>query len=72
MLFSVIYSADCPRSESIVRFQPPQARTLWDRTERQRVRVFLPGRRLGAWQASQVVWATDQDNSSGLSTPRAS
>ncbi len=33
MLFSVIYSADCPRSESIVRFQPPQARTLWDRTE---------------------------------------
>jgi hypothetical protein len=24
MLFSVIYSADCPRSESIVRFRPPQ------------------------------------------------
>ncbi|MGD0899740.1 MAG: hypothetical protein ABR915_18055 [Thermoguttaceae bacterium] len=33
MLFSVIYSADCPRSESIARFQPPQARKLWDKTE---------------------------------------
>lgn len=33
MLFSVIYSADCPRSESIARFQPPQLRKLWDRTE---------------------------------------
>jgi hypothetical protein len=33
MLFSVIYSADCPRSESIVRFRPPQTRKLWDRTE---------------------------------------
>ena len=33
MLFSVIYSADCPRSESIARFRPPQTRTLWDMTE---------------------------------------
>jgi hypothetical protein len=33
MLFSVIYSVDCPRSESISRFQPPQLRKLWDRTE---------------------------------------
>jgi hypothetical protein len=33
MLFSVIYSADCPRSESIVRFRPPKARRLWDMTE---------------------------------------
>ena len=33
MLFSVIYSADCPRSESIARFRPPQARKLWDMTE---------------------------------------
>ena len=28
MLFSVIYSADCPRSESIARFRPPRARRL--------------------------------------------
>ena len=34
MLFSVIYSADCPRCESIVRFRPPQVRKLWDLTER--------------------------------------
>ena len=33
MLFSVIYSADCPRSESIARFRPPQVRKLWDMTE---------------------------------------
>ena len=33
MLFSVIYSADCPRSESIARFRPPQTRKLWDMTE---------------------------------------
>jgi hypothetical protein len=33
MLFSVIYSADCPRSESIACFRPPQARKLWDTTE---------------------------------------
>jgi hypothetical protein len=33
MLFSVIYSADCPRSESIIRFRPPQVRKLWDMTE---------------------------------------
>jgi hypothetical protein len=33
MQFSVIYSVDCPRSESIVRFRPPHARRLWDRTE---------------------------------------
>ena len=33
MLFSVIYSADCPRSESISRFRPPQARRLWETTE---------------------------------------
>ena len=33
MLFSVIYSADCPRSESISRFRPPKARKLWDTTE---------------------------------------
>jgi len=33
MLFSVIYSADCPRSESISRFRPPHARRLWDTTE---------------------------------------
>jgi hypothetical protein len=33
MLFSVIYSADCPHSESIVRFHPPQTRKLWDLTE---------------------------------------
>ena len=33
MLFSVIYSADCPRSESIARFRPPQVRRLWDVTE---------------------------------------
>jgi hypothetical protein len=33
MLFSVIYSADCPRSEKITRFRPPQLRKLWDRTE---------------------------------------
>ncbi len=33
MLFSVIYSADCPRNESIARFRPPCARRLWDQTE---------------------------------------
>ena len=33
MLFSVIYSVDCPRSERISRFQPPQLRKLWDKTE---------------------------------------
>jgi len=33
MLFSVIYSADCPRSERISRFRPPQPRKLWDMTE---------------------------------------
>ena len=33
MLFSVIYSADCPRSERITRFRPPQVRKLWDVTE---------------------------------------
>ena len=33
MLFSVIYSADVPRSERITRFHPPHARRLWDRTE---------------------------------------
>ena len=33
MLFSVIYSADCPRSERIARFRPPQVRSLWDTTE---------------------------------------
>jgi hypothetical protein len=33
MLLSVIYSADCPRTESIARFRPPRARKLWDRTE---------------------------------------
>jgi hypothetical protein len=33
MLFSVIYSADCPRTESIARFRPPHARRLWDQTE---------------------------------------
>lgn len=33
MLFSVIYSIDCPSSESIARFRPPHARRLWDRTE---------------------------------------
>lgn len=33
MLFSVIYSADCPHTESIARFRPPHARRLWDLTE---------------------------------------
>ena len=33
MLFSVIYSADCPRTESIARFRPPRVRRLWDQTE---------------------------------------
>lgn len=33
MLFSVIYSADCPSTESIARFRPPHARRHWDRTE---------------------------------------
>ena len=33
MLFSVIYSVDCPRTERISRFQPPQLRKHWDRTE---------------------------------------
>ena len=33
MLFSVIYSADCPRTESIARFRPPRARRIWDQTE---------------------------------------
>ena len=33
MLFSVIYSADCPRTESIARFRPPQSHKLWDQTE---------------------------------------
>ena len=33
MLFSVIYTADCQHQESIVRFRPPQARTLWEQTE---------------------------------------
>ncbi len=33
MLFSVIYSIDCPRSEKIGRFRPPNARKLWNMTE---------------------------------------
>jgi len=33
MLFSVIYSADCPRCESIAQFRPPHVRRLWDQTE---------------------------------------
>ena len=33
MLFSVIYSADCPRCESIAQFRPPHVRKLWDLTE---------------------------------------
>jgi hypothetical protein len=33
MLFSIIYSVDCPRTEKITRFHPPQHRTLWDQTE---------------------------------------
>ena len=33
MLFSVIYSADIPRTESIARFRPPHARKLWQQTE---------------------------------------
>lgn len=33
MLFSVIYSADCPQSESIGCFRPPKVRKLWDVTE---------------------------------------
>jgi hypothetical protein len=33
MQFAVIYSADCPRTESIARFRPPHARRLWDQTE---------------------------------------
>ncbi len=33
MLFSVIYSADCPRTESIARFRPPRVRKLWEQTE---------------------------------------
>ena len=33
MLFSVIYSADCPRTESIAQFHPPHVRKLWDQTE---------------------------------------
>ena len=33
MLFSVIFSVYCPRSESIARFRPPQHRTLWQLTE---------------------------------------
>ncbi len=33
MLFSVIYTADCQYQESIARFRPPQARTLWEQTE---------------------------------------
>ena len=33
MLFSVIYSADCPRCKSITRFHPPHAGRLWDKTE---------------------------------------
>jgi hypothetical protein len=33
MLFSVIYTADCPHTESIARFRPPRVRKLWDLTE---------------------------------------
>lgn len=33
MLFSVVFSADIPRSESIARFRPPHARKLWQQTE---------------------------------------
>ena len=61
MLFSVIYSADCPRSESIARFRPPQARKLWDTTESDEGYDY--GYLEGDWekrQASQVVRLADQ------------
>jgi hypothetical protein len=33
MLFSVIYSADCPASVDVLGYAPPQVEQLWDETE---------------------------------------
>lgn len=33
MMYSIIYSVDCPRSVSIRQFAPPKLRKLWDMTE---------------------------------------
>ncbi len=33
MLFSVIYSVDCPEDEDVSQFAPPEVEELWDQTE---------------------------------------
>lgn len=50
MLFSIIYSADCPADENIDRFAPPDL-SAWDETEDDR--SFDYGHLEGRWENGQ-------------------